>query len=177
MNCEFITKGKKATACMNTVGGVKNLYFAPFGDYGMTKSGMEISNIGTLEEVYKYELTGSGNGLTETYTASMENMTAFISQALNATFAGLDSETQNELQLLLKARTVIFAEDYNGNVKVIGYENGAYGSGGTTVYGAAKGDLNGFTIEFTAEEKDYAPFLSSSAKTALAAAVVNSYID
>jgi hypothetical protein len=44
------------------------------------------------------------------------------------------------------------------------------------VTGAAKGDLSGYTIELTAEEKDYAPFLASAAKTALYAAVEDVYV-
>lgn len=177
MACDFITKGKRAVACLNSVGGVKNLYFAQFADYGMTAASQELSSIGSLDEVFKYEVTGTGAGVTETFTPSADNFTSFISQALNATFAGINAETQNELQLLLKSRTLVFAEDYNGNIKLMGLENGVWGSGGTAVYGSAKGDLNGYTIEFVAEEKEYAPLLTSSAKTALSAAVVNSYID
>jgi len=78
--------------------------------------------------------------------------------------------------LLAKSRTLVFEEDYNGNIKLMGLTNGAYGSAGTAVTGAAKGDLSGYTIELTAEEKDYAPFLASAAKTALFAAVEDSYV-
>lgn len=176
MACDFVTKGKRAVACLNSVGGVKNLYFGLFADYGMTKSAQELTSLGSLDEVFKYEVTGTGNGLTETFTPSAENFTSFVSQALNATFSGIDAATQNELQLLLKNRTLVFAEDYNGNIKLMGMENGVWGSGGTAVYGSAKGDLNGYTIEFIGEEKEFAPLLSSSAKTALQAAVVNSYL-
>lgn len=176
MACDFITKGKKAATCLNTVGGVKNIYFALYADYGMTVANQELTSLGTLDEVFKYEVTGTGAGVTETFTPSAENLTSFISQALNATFQGIDAATQNELQLILKHRSLVFAEDYNGNVKLMGMENGVWGSGGTAVYGSAKGDLNGYTVEFIAEEKDFAPILSSSAKTALTAAVVNSYI-
>ena len=58
----------------------------------------------------------------------------------------------------------------------MGLKNGAYGSAGTAVTGAAKGDLSGYTIELTAEEKDYAPFLSSAAKTALYDAIEEIYV-
>jgi hypothetical protein len=49
-------------------------------------------------------------------------------------------------------------------------------TGGTVVTGGASGDLTGFTIELTAEEKRGAPFLNSSMKTALYALVVDSYV-
>ena len=177
MACEFITKGKKATACMNSVGGVKNYYFALWGDYGITVVNGEVSSFGSFEyEVFKYEVTGNANSLTETLNPSMENMTAFVTQVASATFQGLNKDLQVQLSLLAKSRTLVFEEDYNGNIKLMGLTNGAYGSAGTAVTGAAKGDLSGYTIELTAEEKDYAPFLSSAAKTALYAAVEDVYV-
>ena len=179
MACDFITKGKKATACMNRIGGVKNYYFALWGDYGMTVGQGEVTNLGTIGadgSVFKYEVTGNANSLTETLITSMENMTAFVTQVASATFQGLNNDLQVQLSLLAKSRTLVFEEDYNGNIKLMGLTNGAYGSAGTAVTGAAKGDLSGYTIELTAEEKEFAPFLASAAKTALYAAVEDLYV-
>ena len=181
MACDFITKGKKATACMDSIGGVKNYYFALWGDYGITVSAGEVAHIGTLGtseyvHVYKYEVTGNANSLTETLNPSMENMTAFVTQVTSATFQGLNKDLQVQLSLLAKSRTLVFIEDYNGNVKLMGLTNGAYGSAGTAVTGAAKGDLSGYTIALTAEEKEFAPFLSSVAKAELFAALEDSYV-
>ena len=179
MACDFITKGKKATACMNSVGGVKNYYFTLWGDHGITVSEGEVLNLGSLDtadQFFKYEVTGNANSLTETLNPSMENMTAFVTQVTSATFQGLNKDLQVQLSLLAKSRTLVFIEDYNRNIKLMGLTNGAYGSAGTAVTGAAKGDLSGYTIELTAEEKDYAPFLSSAAKTALYAAVEDVYV-
>ena len=177
MSCDFITKGKLATACMDSIGGVKNYYFALWSNYGITVANGEISSLGnSLEQVFKYEVTGNANSLTETLNPSMENMTAFVTQVTSATFQGLNKDLQVQLSLLAKSRTLVFIEDYNGNIKLMGLTNGAYGSAGTAVTGAAKGDLSGYTIELTAEEKDYAPFLSSAAKTALYAAVEDFYV-
>ena len=176
MACEFITKGKKATACMGSVGGVKNFYFALWGDYGIAVESGEINIIGFIPSLFKYEVTGNANSFTETLNPSMENMTAFVTQVASATFQGLNKDLQVQLSLLAKSRTLVFIEDYNGNIKVMGLRNGAYGSAGTAVTGAAKGDLSGYTIELTAEEKDYAPFLSSDAKVQLIEIVQESYV-
>ena len=177
MACDFISKGKLANACMDSIGGVKNYYFAPWGNYGITVANGEVTSLGSIvENIFKYEVTGNANSLTETLNPSMENMTAFVTQVTSATFQGLNKELQVQLSLLAKTRTLVFIEDYNGNIKLMGLTNGAYGSAGTAVTGAAKGDLSGYTIELTAEEKDYAPFLASAAKTALYAAVEDSYV-
>ena len=177
MACDFITKGKKATACMDSIGGVKNYYFALWADYDITVANGEVSSLRSLtQEVFKYEVTGNANSFTETLNPSMENMTSFVTQVASATFHGLNKDLQVQLSLLAKSRTIVFIEDYNGNIKLMGAFNGAYGSAGTAVTGAAKGDLSGYTIELTAEEKDYAPFLSSAAKAELYVAVENSYV-
>ena len=179
MACDFITKGKKATACMNSIGGVKNYYFALWGNYGITVSAGEVSSngsIGAIEHIFKYEVTGNANSFTETLNPSMENMTSFVTQVTSATFQGLNKDLQVQLSLLAKSRTLVFIEDYNGNIKLMGLTNGAYGSAGTSVTGGAKGDLSGYTIELTAEEKEFAPFLSSDSKAELIEAVEHSYI-
>ena len=127
MACDFITKGKRATACMNSVGGVKNYYFALWGDYGITVDAGEVTDLGTLvAAVFKYEVTGNANSLTETLNPSMENMTAFVTQVASATFQGLNKDLQVQLSLLAKSRTLVFEEDYNGNIKLMGLTNGAY---------------------------------------------------
>ena len=94
MACDFITKGKKATACMDSIGGVKNYYFALWGNYGITVAAGEVSSLGTLADVFKYEVTGNANSLTETLNPSMENMTAFVTQVASATFQGLNKDLQ-----------------------------------------------------------------------------------
>ena len=99
-----------------------------------------------------------------------------VTQVASATFQGLNKDLQVQLSLLAKSRTLVFEEDHNGNIKLMGLTNGAYGSAGTAVTGAAKGDLSGYTIELTAEEKDYAPFLASAAKTALYGVVEDVYV-
>ena len=103
MACDFITKGKKATACMDSVGGVKNYYFASWGNYGITVAAGEVSSLGSLalgnNGIFKYEVTGNANSLTETLNPSMENMTAFVTQVASATFQGLNKDLQVQLSL------------------------------------------------------------------------------
>jgi hypothetical protein len=175
MSCDFITKGKKV-GCIGAQGGVKNIYFALFGDYGISATNQIVASIGSLATTYKYELVGNVHGLTETPTASWDNGTLFFTQVLSATLPNLDAELQNELFLIMRNRTLVFVEDYNGNFKLMGINNGVKATGGSGVTGQAGADLNGYTIELTAEEKEMAPFLDDSAKTALVATVANAYI-
>ena len=91
-----------------------------WGNYGITVAAGEVSSLGTLADVFKYEVTGNANSLTETLNPSMENMTAFVTQVASATFQGLNKDLQVQLSLLAKSRTLVFEEDYNGNIKLMG---------------------------------------------------------
>jgi hypothetical protein len=175
MNCDFITKGKKV-GCFEAQGGVKDVYFALFSDYGMSVANQVLTDLGSLATTYKYELEGNVHGLTETPTVSKDNGTFFVTQVMTATFPILGAELQNELNLLMRNRLLVFVADYNGNIKLAGISNGARATNGSAVTGLASADLNGYTIEISAEEKDFAPFLDDSSKTALIATVANSYI-
>jgi len=174
--CDFITKGKKV-GCIGGQGGVKNLYFALFSDYTFVVAAQVMSSIGTLDEVFKYEVAGNTNGLNETPTIDWNTGAKYFTQVVAATFPLLSSDLQNELDLLMRNRVIVFVEDYNGNIKVGGAFNAMKVSGGSATTGNASADLSGYTIELTAEEQDMAPFLGSSAKTALLAAVANVYVN
>lgn len=175
MSCDFITKGKKL-GCLGGQGGVKNFYFALYGDYSIVPVAQEVSSIGSLATTYKYEVTGSSQGLSETPTADWTNGVLFFTQVVTATFPNIEAELQNELFLLMRNRLIVFVEDYNGNIQIVGLNNGAKATGGSKVTGQASADLNGYTLEVTAEEKEMSPLLDATAKTALFATVANSYI-
>lgn len=175
MSCDFITKGRKVD-CLKGMSGVKNIYIGLFANYNMTEAGSSLTSIGTLAEVFKWEFMGNTNGLIETPTISRDNGNRFVTQVLAGQVPFQSVDTQNQLELLMINRLVVFVEDYNDNIKVMGYKNSAYQTNGSAVTGLAKGDMSGYTFEITAEEEKYAPFLSPSAKTALFAAVSPVYI-
>jgi hypothetical protein len=175
MACDFITKGRKVD-CLKGMGGIKNIYVALFADYGMTVANASLSSIGTVAELFKWEFTGNLQGLTETPTISWDNGNKFVTQVLTGTIPFQSAETQHEIELMMINRLVIFVEDYNDNVKAMGIKNSVKATNGSAVTGLAKGDLSGYTVEFSAEELTYAPFLSAAAKTELTTAVSDVYI-
>jgi hypothetical protein len=170
MACDFITKGRLVD-CLKGMGGVKNIYIALYADYGITEASGSIATVGSIAETFKWEFTGNLQGLTETPTISWDNGNKFVTQVLTGTIPFQGADTQNQLELIMINRMVVFVEDYNDNIKAMGIENSVKASNGSAVTGLAKGDLSGYTIELTAEEPRYAPFLSAAAKTALLATV------
>jgi hypothetical protein len=174
MSCD-ITKGRRLP-CKDQKAGVKALYFANFDNYDVVYANSVLTSLGTMSEVFKWEVKGTANTLTETANTSRDNGTTFFSQVVAANLTSLDPETQNQMKLLIWGRPLCFVEDYNGNIKLCGIESGMEATGGTIVTGGASGDLSGFTLELTGEERYPAPFLNDAAKTALLALVSNSYI-
>ena len=165
-----VAKGRKLP-CKDQKGGIKALYFANYDAYGFTIANSIVTALGTLAEVFKWEVKGSANTFTQTSNVSRDNGTSFVSQVVSATLPSLDAETQQELTLMMWGRPLVFVEDYNGNITLAGVENGMEMTAGSIVTGGASGDLSGFTIELTGEEKVGAPFLNSGMKTALLALV------
>ena len=159
MACD-LTKGRKEP-CKDSVGGLRAVYFTDFGDLGtVTEIADEITDLSGTFTAFKYDLKGNSS-FEQTVNASRENGTVFYEQTLNLTLKKLSKEDNAELKLLAYGRPHVAVEDYNGNVFLMGLENGADVSGGTIVTGAAMGDLSGYTLTLTGSEKKAANFVAS----------------
>jgi len=159
MACD-LTRGRKEP-CKDVVGGLRAVYFTDFGDFGtVTQTADEITDMTGTFTAYKYEVKGNSS-FEQTITSSRENGTTFFEQSLNLTLHKLTKEDHAEIKLLAYGRPHVAVEDYNGNVFVMGLENGAEVSGGTIVTGAAMGDLSGYTLTLTGMELKPANFVSS----------------
>jgi hypothetical protein len=163
MACD-ITLGRKEP-CKDSVGGIKAVYFINYGDitglaYDDTDTDV-IDDLGALT-AYKYELKGA-NSLEETANTSRENGTNFWEQVVTAILKKKDAQTNKEMKLLAYGRPHIVVEDYNGTAVIVGLEHGAEVAVNTST-GAAMGDLNGYTITATAQERVPANFLKDAVK-------------
>lgn len=167
MACD-LTLGR-TEQCKDSVGGLKAVYFVNFGDfdsitYDATNTDA-IDSLATSANAYKYELKGTSS-FEQTFVSSRENGTTFFEQALNLTLKKLDKATHKELKLMAYGRPHVIVEDYNGNFFVMGLENGAEITGGTIVTGAAMGDLSGYTLTLSSQEKVPANFLDTDLASA-----------
>jgi hypothetical protein len=173
MSC-LISKGK-LLGCKDQRGGYKNLYFANYDDYGFVIAAHQVTDLGSLDEVFKYEVKATTNTLTETGTSSQDNGTFLNAQSLAVTLPKLSADLQGQIQLICASRPYVFVEDYNGNILLVGAANGTMANC-TKVTGGAGADLSGFTLTITAEESNLSPFLDSATKSALFALVSNSVV-
>ena len=91
--------------------------------------------------------------------SSRDNGTTFFEQVLNIVLKKQDADTHKEVKLLAWAKPVVIVEDNNGNAWVMGLEHGSEVTGGSIVTGSAMGDLTGYNLTLTGQERVPANFL------------------
>lgn len=162
MSCN-LTAGRQEV-CKDSVGGLQGVYFINFESGSFTKNGDgEVTDLsGTT--VYYYELKGT-SAYTETVNSSRENGTTFFSQETVLNLKKLTNEMTTQLKLLAYGRPQIIVWTNAGDALLVGEEHGADLTAGTIQTGGALGDLYGYSITMTAEEKLPAAFLSGSTST------------
>jgi hypothetical protein len=166
MACE-LTHGFQLN-CKDTIGGIKAIYLQQHADFlsdVTIDAGTEEINGLPEVDVYKYICPKHTGSFTEEVASSVENGTIFYTQTVTATFFALTAARRKQLELVAKNRLVVFVQDNNDNIWMVGRMDGAEVTAMTTATGVAKGDLNGYTITFTAEEAHKAYRLESFTNT------------
>jgi len=160
MACD-ISKGR-LISCKDAIGGLRKVYFINYDDlpesaFTYDADGEAITAISGLPSAYEYDLH-MGNDLTQNINSSAENGTTFFEQNLNITLKKLTKDDNNQIRQLAYGHPKIMVLDQMGNYMLVGAINGADVNGGTAVTGNAYGDLNGYTLTFTANEPTLANF-------------------
>jgi hypothetical protein len=167
--------------CKDVVGGLDAVYFINFDDAPVGDITYDVTNTDVIEtlnstpstiDAYKYELKGNSS-FEQTITSSRENGTTFFEQVLNLTLKKQDLATHKEVKLLAFGRPHVIVKDHNNNYFYCGLEWGADVTGGTISTGAAMGDLSGYTLTLTAQERIPANFFEATDDAGLATAGIN----
>lgn len=154
--------------CKDSVGGIKNIYFVNFGDFGQIDYNSTDTDVidsldgaaAGLTSAYKYEVHFSSS-FTQNIQSSSENGTTAFEQVLEMTLHRLSKEDHKEIKMLAWGHPHVIVEDQNDNFFVAGLVNGMEVTGGTIVTGQALGDLSGYTLTLTGMERVPANFLAS----------------
>ena len=152
----------RAVPCKDVVGGIQKVFFVDFGGLGdVTYTADEITDASGTFSAYEYDLKG-GSSLEQTITSSRETGTTFFEQVLTLNLTKLSKEDNVQIKLLAYGRPQVAVVDNNGNAFMMGVEFGAEVTGGTVATGTAMGDLSGYTLTLTAQEKLPANFISGA---------------
>jgi len=153
----------RGLSCKDAISGLKNVYFINYSADTFVLDTLTEEITGptvTGTTAYKYELK-LGNDLTQNIQSSPENGTLYFEQVLNLTLKKLSSGDNLQIKTLASGNPHIFVEDQMGNFMLVGYLNGADVTAGTAVTGNDFGDLNGYTLSFTGNERYLANFYAT----------------
>ena len=163
MACTITVHGR-AFPCKTGIGGIKKVWAAQWVD-GMWDAIVDgaVAGASAATTVRPFELTKNSGSLQQTVTASMENGTVFYSQVVTMVMPLINGSSNSDLRDLMSSRVALIVEDNNGNFLLMGHSLGCEVSGGDIGTGTAKGDLNGYSLQFTAEETAPSPIVPTGA--------------
>ena len=165
MGCYTITGAFTGSTCKNNMGGIKTLWVADADDITSNVTADNVcdsfKNEGTDAKFWKFELPIDIGDAVEDANADPKLGTSFVAQAINATLLGLSKDYSKELSGMMKGKQAIIAELYNGTYILYGVMNGLDLTGGGSRTGAEAASLQGYELNWTGKERDYAPFVES----------------
>ena len=170
MSC-LVLNGRNES-CYDSVGGIDAIYFVNRGTYvyptDVTLTDDTITAITGITEIYKYELRGV-NSFDQTQTPSSDNGTNFVSQALTVQLKQLTPTMHKNFKLIAYGRPSVIVKNRMDQFFFMGIEYGATMTAGSIVTGAQMGDMSGYNITLTANERIPANFLNCTTEATLVA--------
>jgi hypothetical protein len=164
MSC-IIDSGRGNFSCNTNAGGLKAMYVLASFDKDLkansTIVGGEMTATTSANDVYKFELDADENTFSEENEVSRSAGTSVFTPSGTLQFSKQSKQSQALFQKLSKMRVQLILEDYNGDLRLVGLENGVDFTVGTTS-GGAMADLSGYNVSFSGKELDLAPFVDAS---------------
>lgn len=151
--------------CDVGAGGNKEAYFIEKGNItGYTESSGTITAITKASgKVFrKYQLVLETSSWDEAITGNRQNGTLFYAQTGVVVINKQQVAVRNEIMLLAKNQLVAVVKDNNGAWKLYGRDDGLMLLTGSANTGTAWADRNGYTLNFTGNERELAPFVQES---------------
>ena len=156
--------------CRDSLGGITEVYFISKANISaITVASGSVSALTKVATTrfYKYELVPGTASMTENINANVQNGTVFYAQELSIVLNKLQVNTRNEILLLAQNTLLCVVKDNNDNTWLLGRVNGINLTGGNGATGTAQGDRSGYTLTFSAQEKELAPAVDSGVFNAL----------
>jgi len=145
-----LTQGR-IKGCKNTIGGIKNVYLAPYRKVLRSQIVFDGVNLTTFPQtfIYKFELVSVD---VFTQSGEEENGSKFYNQQLELTFNKITAFDNLQFQKLLRKDYWIVVEDKNGNFFLMGFRNGIL------CEKLDKGTDQQYKLSFSGQEEELAPF-------------------
>lgn len=154
MNCAIVG-GYTQDCNKDSLGGLHRIRIAALKDIvSITEVNDVVSAIvmATGKQFFDFQLVKNTSNFSIVPTPNVQAGTNFYAETLAITFNKMKATTSALVDKLAKASLVALVEDRNGEVILLGRNNGLDLSGGTIGSGTAGGDRNGYELSFTGEE-------------------------
>lgn len=156
--------------CRDSIGGVAEIYVTEFANVPQANITATSGSITALscsagKKFFTYQMEKENASFEEKVVSSRENGTLYYEQTLTFNFKKLSAALRNDLHILAQNRLMFIVKDNNGLFRLMGQVNGADIGDSSASTGKAFGDLNGYTLTFTAMEKEPASFVSQALVT------------
>ena len=155
----MITEGI-ARGCRDNTGGLYNFYIATYPtlldvtENSTTKVISGITNGTTAVTYFPFIPNKNTSNYAGSYQVSLENGTKGVEQKATMIFSKMEQSKTLILDEMAKCDVSVIFKDRNDNFWLMGEKDAVALSGGSEATGTALADLNGYTVEMTAMEKN-----------------------
>lgn len=146
--------------CTNSLGGIKTVYIANYGDVDgqptVGEDGMITGITMSGDTKFKpYQFRKQTGSMTSTLTVDETAGVNYVSTELSLVFTKMETAKRIEMSALAIGQLAVIVEDSNGKYWYLGYDDyvSATAGGGNT--GTAKGDGNNYTLTLRDESDTY----------------------
>lgn len=158
--------------CTNSLGGIKTVYIANYGDVDgqptVGEGGMITGITMSGDTKFKpYQFRKQTGSMTSTLTVDETAGVNYVSTELSLVFTKMETAKRVEMSALAIGQLAVIVEDSNGKYWYLGYDDyvSATAGGGNT--GTAKGDGNNYTLTLRDESDTYPYEISKDAVEAV----------
>lgn len=146
--------------CTNSLGGIKTVYIANYGDIsGVTvDSGTSMVSDITMVDgaTFKpYQFRKQTGSMTSTLNVDETAGINYVSTELSLVFTKMETKKRLEMAALAIGQLAVIVEDSNGKFWYLGYDDYVSSSAGGANTGTAKGDQNAYTLTLSDESTSF----------------------
>lgn len=164
MPCINLSSNRGLSCIGSNSGGVKAIGFVEYQEGLISATAGEVTTLAPITRIFRYRVQNSGNTWTENIVTDQENRTRSFDAELAVVLQRLDLETRNEIDEMTKGDLIVFVETNAGDIIVMGLENGALITGGSSTTGGSKTDFAGYNLTISASETQMFSRLAPAAK-------------
>lgn len=158
--------------CTNSMGGIKTVYIANYGDVANVEVGTdgEITEIAMKEPTVKfkpYQFRKQTGSLTSTLNVDETTGLNYVSSELSLVFTKQETAKRLEIAALSIGQLAVIVEDCNGKYHYLGKDDYVSASAGGANTGTSKSDANSYTLTLKDESTTYPHLVAKEAVKAV----------